>query len=338
MNTRHTRNTPRALAALLTLLAIVTAAMAAAHASAQPGSDGDAFTPSRTSKIYTQLGAGSYSTRARADEARAAMMRSALGRVRSGELVQINMGWSNPARIFRRTAEEILEHLPDHAYRTEPHSTEIDGQAVNTPAFPAVASNAYSKVHPDEVMGAYIDYEPFDTTDKFRFELGFRPSTVAEIRLMAACYATARSAGFTYTNRGLPISCWNTPFRVMDERNDWDAIVQTHAAMGSDYLIINGYQTHNDPIRNYALIAASVERCRDEFESRGRPIRVVVALSLSTEPGRFAAIPTASLIYKAMGARSVDADVLLWLNTDWYTGDGVAAIEQRFEALGGVFR
>lgn len=291
------------------------------------------------SRIYTQIGAGSYATRHLTDLAREGMRATDLGDVRAGKVSQLNMGWSNPASLWRLDAEAILDAAPAHAWQTDPknHTLMHDGQEYTTPAFPHVARTVIEKSDPNDLAAVFVDYEAFATTGKPRFELGFRECTPDEIELMAGCYATARSIAYEHTGRGIPVSCWNLPFRPLDERNDWDAIVDAHRAMGSQYIILNGYKTHDDPIRNYGIIAESIERYRAEFDSRGYPIPVLVALSLSTHSSRFEPIPEASLVYKALAAKSLGADVLLWLNADWYVGTNIDEIDQRFHILGGIF-
>jgi len=266
-------------------------------------------------RIYTQIASGGSSTADLVDPLRDAILRTSLGSVWTGDLVQINMGYSTPDDLFKKSAEEILEHAPNHPESLQTQYVR-DGQEIKTAGFRGIARSAIEKaVKP---VGMFINFEDRKRDDgQPTFDDARRRITPAEVELVGRCRAVAVSEVFTAADKAIPISVWNTPINPFHEDVNWDHVRETHDALGLDYAILNGYRDQGSHRENAEYIAGATHLMSKELPGT----RIIVALSPSTQGRVFSPLSIVTLLHKLYAIDRAECDVLLWMNAAWSSAD-----------------
>lgn len=294
-------------------------------------------------KIYTQIGAGGSAGMPQVPIAREKILDSGISKYWAGDLLQVNAGYSTgEAKLFTRTAEEILGYAPRHP---EAIDTEFmfSGQTVKTRGFRGIAQDVFSKHDPETIAGAYINYEAHDAPNEIlRFDEASRPFTSAEFEMMGRFGAVIRDELVKATGKPLSIGWWNGPIDPLRDDIDWDSVRDLHYVVGTKFVLLNGYRQYGGSHdladmerQNYEAIRDGALKLQQELPG----VQIIVTLMPSTTGAEL--IPTSpfALKGKIQAIHELELDVLWWVNTDWTIDDsGMGNVVAHADMVSGLYQ
>lgn len=258
--------------------------------------------------------------------ARTTAHESKLGPLLGGEFVQVNMGNGD---LFKETAEKILEELPNHPDE----------------GFRELADKAIARAV--DPVGAFVDYEPGQfhgrPAERERFDTCVRPGPYrpAELTLARRCIEQLRAAG-DLNGKMLDCGFYNTPAGFGDRANT-NAMTQLHYTAGSDFVMVNGYQTTGSILEDRDMLGAAIDLRREQLSPMGKDAPEIIAWLMPRDnsndvPNRghypLEWMSESSMAGKGAAARETGVRVGLWLNAEWFKQEtDVVEIKRTFDAL-----